>query len=440
MNLKYKTFPLVVLCLLLSNYYCMGQQKMVLPDSLNYIIEDSVMINTGYGITLSAVVVRKKGITEKLSAALQFTIYSSNTFSLTEAKYAADQGYVGIVADARGKRYSPDLPRPYETEYQDVNAVIDWIIQQPWSDGQVGMYGGSYLGFAQWAALKNPNPALKTIVPYVAAIPGQGLPMENNIFLLANYQWAFYVTNNKFLDQEINRDNTRWNRLRDTWWESGAPFAKIDSLDGTPNPWLHKWLAHPDYDAYWQSMVPYKSEYSQITIPVLTITGYYDDGQISALHYLREHYHYNPAAEHYLIIGPYDHFGAQLGGTPELRGYHVDPVALINTRKITFEWLDHILKGAQKPALLRDRINFEIMGANSWRHVSSLEAMEPHTARFYLEGTSQRTHGNLSTTLPTGLKPWSRKWIWQTGIRTISTTILFRSSRMNWILPMGSFL
>lgn len=71
---------------------------------------------------------------------------------------------------------------PYEYETKDVNAVIDWIIQQSWSNGRVGMYGGSYSGFAQWAAAKYLHPALKTIVPYVAAIPGLGLPMENNVF------------------------------------------------------------------------------------------------------------------------------------------------------------------------------------------------------------------------------------------------------------------
>jgi predicted acyl esterase len=87
-------------------------------------------------------------------------------------------------------------------------------------------------------------------------------------------------------------------------------------------------------------MVPYKEEYSKINIPVLTITGYYDDGQISALHYLREHYRYNKRANHYLIIGPYDHFGAQRGGVPVLRDYSVDPVALIDTREITYQWLD----------------------------------------------------------------------------------------------------
>ena len=56
-------------------------------------------------------------------------------------------------------------------------------------------------------------------------------------------------------------------------------------------------------------MVPYKSDFAHIDIPVLTITGYYDDGQISALQYLKQHLAYGRNPEHYLVIGPYDHAG-----------------------------------------------------------------------------------------------------------------------------------
>lgn len=387
MKINGKFFCMGMLCLL-SCQSGFTQEPLTLPDTAAYLIEDSVMITTTYGITLSAVVVRKKDAPVKSPAVLMYFMYANTDRSLAEAKFAADRGYVGIVADSRGKRLSPDKPEPYEKEAKDVNAVIDWIIQQPWSDGRVGMYGGSYSGFAQWAATKYLHPALKTIVPYVAAIPGLGLPMENNVFLIANYQWAFYVTNNKYTDDAVNNDNARWRRMRNAWWESGAAYNRIDSLDGTPNPWLQKWLQHPGYDDYWQSMVPYKEEYARINIPVLSITGYYDDGQVSALEYLKEHYKYNPAAQHYLIIGPYDHFGAQKGGLAELRGYKVDSLALIDTRKITFEWLDYILKGGARPALLKDKINFEVMDKNVWKHAPSLDKMEPYQARFYLDHTA----------------------------------------------------
>lgn len=386
---------LTLAALILTLVFQLGNAQETLNKN-GYLVNDSVLIKTKYGATLSAVVVRKKGITVPQPTAMVFLIYSDLKRSLSEATYAADHGYVGIVADTRGKRLSPDEVHPYEHESEDVNAVIDWIIEQPWSNGQVGMYGGSYSGFAQWAAAKHLNPALKTIVPYVAAIPGLGLPMENNVFLNANYQWAFYVTNTKYTDDAVNNDRQRWKNLRGKWYEGGQAYNKIDSIDGTPNPWLQRWLKHPSYDEYWQAMVPYQKDFSRINIPVLTITGYYDDGQISAMHYLTEHYKYNSKADHYLIIGPYDHFGAQRGGTLVLHGYQVDPVALINTKEITFQWLDYIMRGGKRPSIVKDKINYEVMGANVWKHAASIEKMSDKTLKLYLTAEKEGENYLLS--------------------------------------------
>ncbi|MFB6454094.1 CocE/NonD family hydrolase [Chitinophaga sp. Hz27] len=382
----------LLLLLLLGGYgYCFAQYPAHGYDSLrktmeaNYHIADSILITSPEGITLTATLVRPNTLHEKAPGILFYTIYTNPERSLREAKSMADHGYVGIVANARGKYLSKDSIRPYEKECEDVNTVIDWISRQSWCNGAVAMYGGSYSGFAQWAATKHLHPALKTIVPYVAAIPGQGLPMENNIFLTSNYQWAFYVSNNRFTDNAVNNDNDRWQRMRNAWFHSGTAFNRIDSIDETPSPWLQQWLTHPDYDAYWQAMVPWKQDFSAIHIPVLTIEGYYDDGQISGLEYLYSHYRYNPSAEHYLIIGPYDHFGTQIGGTAVLRGYQVDSAALINTREITFQWLDYVLRGAPKPAILKNKINFEVMGTNSWRHVPDIEKMHDSIWTFHLD-------------------------------------------------------
>ena len=202
-----------------------------------------------------------------------------------------------MIADVRGKRLSPDKIAPYEHEAEDTHAVLDWIVKQPWSDGKVGMIGGSYSGFTAWAATKHRHPALKGIAVSAAAIPGQGLPMHNNIFLNANYQWAFYVTNNKLLDDAVNDDHQRWWNLARNWFASGRPYREIDAVDGTPNPLLQRWLMHPAFDKYWQDMVPFRRRFrSHVNIPVLSITGYYDDAQISALQYFKQHIEIRPSA------------------------------------------------------------------------------------------------------------------------------------------------
>lgn len=341
-------------------------------------------IRTPDGVTLAASVVRMRGAPARLPAALVFTIYADPMGDIRRAEYGAARGYASVTAYSRGKAWGTGKIAPYEYDGRDADRVISWIAKQPWSNGKVGMYSGSYNGFTQWAAAKYMNPALKTIVPYVANNPGNGLPMENNIFLLVNYPWIYYVTDNKYLDNAAyNAPALR--TLNQDWFKSGKSFRDVPHLFGRPNPWLQKWLDHPSFDAYWQSMVPYKRDFARITIPVLTVTGYYDDGQGSALNFLKDHYAYNKHAVHYLVIGPYDHFGSQRGHKDAvLRGYAIDPVAEFSTPQLTFDWFDWILRGGKKPALLQNRINYEVMGANVWRHAASIAAMANRQQRYYL--------------------------------------------------------
>ncbi len=369
-------------------------------------IDDSVRIPAMEGVVLSAHVARPRRSAAPPPAAMLFTIYTDPARNRTQAALAAAHGYVGVVVDARGKRLGTGTAAPYETEGVDAAAAVDWISQQPWTDGRVVMYGGSYSGFAAWAAAKHAPPALKAIAPYVAAIPGLGLPMENNVFLSANYAWPFYVANNRLLDNDTYNQRERWDALTERWYTSGRPYRQIDQVDGTPNRWLQRWLAHPDYDAYWQAMVPYGDDFSRIRIPVLSITGYYDDGQISALHYFREHYRHLPDADHRLLIGPYDHFGTQANvKAMELRGYSVDPIAQFDTDAITFQWFDHVLNGAPLPPLLADRVNYQLMGANRWEHAPSLQAAGGGMTTFHLSRERAGTEYRLieTPTAPAGV-------------------------------------
>lgn len=361
---------------------------------------EDVLIKTPDGAQISAFVVRPRDASRKLPAALQFTIYADPS-AVSKAQQAASRGYVGVIGFTRGKWKSPDSVVPYERDGDDARAVIDWISRQPWSDGRVGMYGGSYNGFTQWAAVKRLPRALKTIVPYVPVDPGFGLPMNNNVFLAANYAWVFYATNNKELDKETYADRKRWDDLPWNWYRSGRPYREIDQVDGTANPWLQKWLSHPAYDSYWQGMTANGSDYDKLDIPILAVDGYYDDGQNNAVRRLQEHNRHRPQAEHYLVIGPYDHFGTQAATKPAvLRGYSIDPVAQLDTLDLTFDWFDYVLKGAKKPELLSDKINYQVMGANAWRHAPSIEKMSESVLTAYLDSERAGAFHRLAGSKP----------------------------------------
>ncbi|MDF0718099.1 CocE/NonD family hydrolase [Muricauda sp. 334s03] len=358
--------------------------RSVTENGTSYLIQDSILISTQDGAKIHAIVVRNAETKEPTPAVLFHTIYARKD-DLKKAKMAADHGYVGIVSYTRGKGLSPDSIVPYKYETNDTYEVIDWISKQDWSDQKVGMYGGSYVGFTQWASVKHKvHPALKTIVPSVSAAPGIAEPMENGVHQNFHYPWHHYVSNNKYLDTTLYYNGQRWHDLNMKWYEKGVAYCAMDSLDGLPNPQFRERLLHPTIDVYWQNMIPYKADFTHIDIPVLATTGYYDGGQIGTQYYLREHTKYNKNAEHYLVIGPYTHFGAQAKPNAHIFGYDIDSVAQIDITELIFEWFDHTLKGKAKPTLLQDKINYQVMGGNKWGHAPSLEQMANDTLRYYL--------------------------------------------------------
>ncbi|AOT08181.1 CocE/NonD family hydrolase [Pseudoalteromonas luteoviolacea] len=395
-----------------------------------YIIEPARLISTTHNIEHTATIVRPKSPRKTYPAAFQFTIYADESRHIKTAKYAALQGYAGIIVNSRGKRLSSNKIEPWVNEGKDAHRIIDWISTQDWSNGEVVMYGGSYNGYTQWAAAKYKHPALKAIAPYAAAHPALGLPMENNIFLTANYQWGFHVTNNKTMDNSEYANRAHWDRVNKTLFSSGRAFKDIDKIEGRPNPLFQKFLSHPSFDNYYKSMVPFGKDFADIAIPVLSITGYFDGGQISSIYYMKEHYKHNPKANHSLLIGPYDHWTAQDIPRSHVTNYQLDPVAAKkDTEKIVFEWFDHILNNGPSPELVKGKVNYQLMGNNSWHHADSFDQLNQQGIDFYLGSPSNAHYQALVTTKPGQLEKHTQK------IDLTDRDIQHNIDYMNVILP-----
>jgi putative CocE/NonD family hydrolase len=360
-------------------------------DSRRYTIERDIQVKTGDGAIVCALVARPRASTGRLPGLLLFTIYYDFADNLNDARLTAAHGYVGVVGFTRGKACSPDKPVPYEHDGTDAASIIDWITAQPWSDGRVGMYEGSYNGFTQWATAKYMPRGLKAMMTGAPAAPGIDVPMEGNVFWNFLYPWTFYTANGKSADDATYNDRKRWEKLDHDWYVSGRAYRDLDKIDGTPNPIFDRWIEHPSYDTYWQSMIPYQREFARSNIPVLITIGYYAGGPGAGVYYFSQHEKYNPAAEHYLLIGPYGHIEAQYGpfgllgnSVTSLSGLKLDPVAVLNLTDLRYQWFDYVFKNAPRPDLLKDRVNYEVTGANVWKHASSLATMAGGTRRFYL--------------------------------------------------------
>ena len=360
-------------------------------DHRRYATDGGIVIQSPGGASISVTVIRPTGSNKPLPALLEFTASDAQG----NAKESAARGYVGVVAGA-AKRKSTAGVDPFGFVGADAREVINWIAKQAWSDGRVGMYGDAYGGFAPWAAAKKLPKALKAIATSVSVAPGVNFPMEGSIYRNSAYGWSLQMTDAARVDEPDPADAPEWRALNEKWYQSGRPYRDLGRLYGKHNPVFIRWLNHPSYDRYWQNFLPYREQFAHIDIPVLTMTGYYAASAPGDLYFFTQHHRYNPHANHTLLIGPYDESTMRAGATASLRGYQLDAAALIDFRELRYQWFDHVFKDAALPALLSDSVNYEVMGANEWRHAASLDAMADGSLRYYLDAAGSGANHRLS--------------------------------------------
>jgi predicted acyl esterase len=361
-------------------------------DHRRYTTDSGVLIATGGGAGVSVTVIRPAGVSKPVPALLEFTARGAPNYAMD----CAAHGYAGIVAVIAAKRKSAAGIDPFENAGADAREVINWIAKQAWSDGRVGMYGDAYSGFMPWAAAKRPPKALKAIATSVSVAPGVNFPMEGNIFQNSAYGWSLQMTEADRVNEADAADAPEWRALNEKWYRSGRRYRDLGRLNGKHNPVFIRWLNHPSYDAYWQNFLPYRQQFAHLDIPVLTMTGYFAASAPGDLYLFTQHHRYNPHADHTLLIGPYDESVMGAGAAASLRGYEVDSAALIDFRELRYQWFDHVFKAAALPPLLVDKVNYEVMGANEWRHAASLDAMADGSLRYYLDAANSGPNHRLS--------------------------------------------
>jgi uncharacterized protein len=361
-------------------------------DARRYVADGEVLIPQPGRPTLHVRVVRPKIAAGPLAALLELSIDPQRNF----AKEYAAHGYAGVAAYMENSRNIPLVP--YQHDGEEARALILWIAKQPWSDGRVAMVGEGYSGFTAWAAAAHPPAPLKAIATSAPIAPGIDRPMVGGVFQNSAYRWSLQVTNtNPSLDAGFADDGV-WRALNEKWYRSGRPYRDLGRIFGKPNPIFIRWLNHPSYDRFWQTMVPFREQFAHLDIPILTTTGYFDEGEPAALYYFSQHQHYDAHADHTLLIGPYDDNVIQHGSltSPVLRDYAIDPVARLDLRELRYQWLDHAMKGAALPPQLSGRINYEVMGANEWQHAPSFAALAAASQKYYLDGSGSGGSHRLS--------------------------------------------
>jgi uncharacterized protein len=343
------------------------------------------------GMHLNATVYLPEKQSEPAPAIFILTPYVGQTYH-DRGVYFASHGYPFLTVDVRGRGNSDGVFKANGNEAQDGYDIVEWLARQPYCNGQVTMWGGSYSGYVQWCTARESPPHLATIVPVASPYRGVDSPMRNNIFTPYRIQWLTLLAGRTSQDK-IFADMRFWNQQFRRWFESGTAFRRIDEFLGNSSQIFQQWLSHPEQDAYWDSHNPTAQQYAKLSIPVLTITGIYDGNQTGALMHYRQHVRNatpEQRARHYLVIGPWDHAGTR---TPQSRfvGLEVGPAALVDLPKLHRDWYAWVMQGGEKPAFLEKNVAYYVMGAERWRYADTLEAVTSEAVPYFFTSTTNPT-------------------------------------------------
>lgn len=336
------------------------------------------------GVQLNATVYKPKEI-GPLPVIFVLTPYIADTYH-HDAFYFAQNGYVFVMVDVRGRGNSQGTFTPLLQEAKDGYDIVAWLAEQPWSNGSIAMYGSSYDGYDQWATAKEFPPNLKTIVPTAAAMPSVDIRFWKNIWDPFDVQWVT-LTSGVTANKKLFAESAFWiQKYRKLYMEHRA-FRELDTIIGNPSAIFQEWLAHPCQDSFWDACNPSAEQFSHINLPILTITGYYDDDQPGAMEFYRRHM-MNGSREarerHYIVIGPWDHGGTDTP-TKEVGGLLFGDASVLDMNKLHKEWYDWVLKSGQKPGFLKDRVAYYVVGKDEWKYADSLEEIGTGKRVFYLD-------------------------------------------------------
>ncbi len=192
---------------------------------------------------------------------------TSSSYSTEYERLRDEFGYAVARLDLRGTGSSSGRATdeyPYQ-EQQDLAEVIAWLADQPWCDGNIGMYGTSYSGFNSLQLAAERPPALKAVVAIYATDDRH----EDDVHYMGGalrwldlIDYCHYMTPMNALPPVPAVWGQGW---RDEW------RARIDEHE----PWLFTWLEHQRRDDYWQhgSIRP---AYDDIECAVMLVVGWAD--------------------------------------------------------------------------------------------------------------------------------------------------------------------
>ena len=365
--------------------------------------KDTVSIKWGIkipmrdGVRLNGTLYLPDNQRERRPAIFSFSPYIAER-EHPEALAIAANGYPYISVDVRGRGNSEGDYAPFFSDPNDGHDVVEWLARQPYCSGKVGTRGLSYVGYTQWATVRGDPPHLATIVPSAPCWVGLDYPFRFNIFLNFTPRWLMLVWGNA-LQQTMHDDAAYWNGRWLKFYESGLPFKKAEEFFGFESKPFREWLEHPHQDEYWDRANPTPEQFAKLTMPVLSLTGIYDGDQPGTMEFYKHHLkHAGDKANHYLVIGPWDHPGVRKPQA-EFMGFKCGPASVVDMSKLHCEWYAWAMESGPKPEFLKKKVAHYVMVAEKWRYADTFEEVTARVEPLYLRSITNPTDVFQSGTL-----------------------------------------
>ncbi|NJN16862.1 MAG: CocE/NonD family hydrolase [Oscillochloris sp.] len=285
----------------------------------------------------------------------------------------AERGYHVIVQTVRGRYRSDGEFAAFVHEAGDGRATMEWVAAQPWFDGNLGMWGPSYLGYVQWAVAAEAPSYLKAIVPLITSSRFSKLFYPGGAFALeSSLRWIYLLDAMVGPSRTFDRTARKRSGAAATERVLAPVFAArpLNTADqrvlGRSNPDYQRWLESSDgTSAYWRS-VDHHSGLAKVDAAILLVAGWYDiflNGQLADYAALLA-----AGRTPYLSILPVAHMnvGAQIEGMRQ-----------------GLWWFDIHLRGQTEQIDSRRPVRLKVMGSREW-HEMDFWPPPAEMSRYYL--------------------------------------------------------
>ena len=355
-------------------------------------VEHGVPAKMRDGVTLRADIYRPKA-DGQYPVILQRTPYDKSG-GVDFGHRGAARGFVVIVQDTRGRYTSEGDFYTFKNESNDGYDTVEWAAALPYSNGKVGMWGGSYVGATQMLTAIAHPPHLAGICPVVTASNyHDGWTYQGGAF----EQWFNESWGSGLAQDTLNRHIAKIPTLGSGSGSCRLPTIRFlisrrsSSAQGLRRrlaPYFLDWLAHPNYDDYWKRW-SIEDHFADINVPALHIVAWYDIFQGGSL-------------RNYIGIKAHGGTVARSGQTHDRhhrrsrrRTAHFGDVDFgaaaeeVRRKHITLDWYDFLFKGVQNQFARQKPVRIFVMGANTWRDEDDWPLARAKNTKYFLHSGGQ---------------------------------------------------